>query len=466
MSESTRGVFVHSHYMVALKDAPTAILCSQIHYWYSPSKTGKSKLRVPKKGRIWIAKSGLEWSDETGLTHAQVKRGLEVLTRNGVIEKAVFRFNGAPTVHVRALKIQGAVLRAHEYLIPIVGGSQSQEPSPLAIGDESLALHNPPLATDAQSLTLTTQEISTETTQDSLASNDAGLPKEEIPKHDTEEKESYEIDVVVSTQDVKEDSLVSNLPKPINITAPREIWGQLTKQYFEEYGEYLPLGSRELGQLNQLFQKIGPRTESILRLLFLKWNGFAKHAKSNHGAFSIPTLPTIDFIVRNSQAALHYWILKCQEDDFVLPINPTSAVSQALPEKPLLVGASQPANKLPTGPQSVGNSPHCSNAVDVDAPPITLEELEADRLRRLAKRMANEELLKSKISSQPISSCLTSLVDEVAPKFGTLPLNSVAPELESTTVATVVDAIKYDDLEDMDEWDDWDDWDECEDSEL
>lgn len=147
MSESTRGVFLHIPYMLALKDASTAILCSQIHYWYTPSKTGKTKLRRKKEGKLWIVKSAREWSEETGLTRAQVKRGIAVLVRLGAIETLLKGFNAAPTGHLRALRVKGNMLKAGEYLIPIAGDSQSQESNPLAIGDESKALHSRPCKT-------------------------------------------------------------------------------------------------------------------------------------------------------------------------------------------------------------------------------------------------------------------------------------------------------------------------------
>lgn len=66
-SELGGGVFLHVCYMIYLNDPVAAILCSQIHYWYSSAKNGNSKLRVQKNGKFWIAKSRLEWSEETGL---------------------------------------------------------------------------------------------------------------------------------------------------------------------------------------------------------------------------------------------------------------------------------------------------------------------------------------------------------------------------------------------------------------
>jgi hypothetical protein len=135
------GVFFQTAYMHYLNDVVATLLCSQIHYWYSPSKEGRSKLRVHKEGEFWIAKSRREWIEETGLTDAQVKRGLDVLVRKGVIEKMVTLFNGSPTVHIRAMRVKGKMLKTGEYLIPIgvEAKSPAQDANQLVTGAASLA---------------------------------------------------------------------------------------------------------------------------------------------------------------------------------------------------------------------------------------------------------------------------------------------------------------------------------------
>lgn len=302
---------------------------------------------------------------------------------------------------------------------------------------------------------MTTQEISTETTQDSLASNDAGLPKTQIPKHPSEKKNNKNDDVVGALE-VKEDITVDISSQTITATLPHEVWSQLTKQYSEQYGEYLPLKAKELAQLNRLFKDLWPRSESILKLLFMQWNRFSKHAKNSHGAYSIPVLPTIDFIVRYSQAALHYWQLDCQSNDFDAPCESSSEVCPPSPEvKPPVGEAVQPTSNLPTGPQPKADSPECTESEDVDnCTPITLEELNAARKLRLAKKKAKEDLLPSKIPSQLISACPVSLSDDVTLTCGSLPHCSLVLEPESTATPAVADAAKGDDVGNLEDWGD------------
>lgn len=77
------------------------VLLAQIIYWSKPDKEGKTKLRVKKRGELWIAKSREEWEKETGLTVRQVKSAQDRLACLDLIEKDRFLFAGKVAVHVR-----------------------------------------------------------------------------------------------------------------------------------------------------------------------------------------------------------------------------------------------------------------------------------------------------------------------------------------------------------------------------
>ena len=376
MTDKSRGVFLHAAYMTALGDPVAAILCSQIHYWYSPSKAGRSKLRIQKKGNYWIAKSAKEWAEETGLTSAQVKRAIGVLVDNGVIEKMVTKFNGAPTVHVRALQVQGKALKEGEYLFAIkgVGSPPSQEANPFAVIGDSIAIQHTPLATHAKSSTETLQENSKETTQDSMASSDAVLPKEEIPKQQPEKNE-YDVETAMPVSEAK--TAVVNSSEPAIDTPPIQVWNQLTALHVKDYGEYLALDKKELGQLAQFSNKLDGRTAPVLRLLFLEWSRFAKYAKNRHGAYSIPEMPTLGFILRYSNAALNYWQKEgksavCESTEYS-----QSEVYQPASSKPMAGGDELPAKGLPLveqQPKMIDSKSSGLGDQDEDRP-ITLDEI-------------------------------------------------------------------------------------------
>lgn len=86
------------------------LLLSQIIYWYLPDKHGNKKLRVRKKDKesgeklFWIAKARYEWWDEIRLTPKQIDRAIKLLCKNEIIKVQRFKFNGAPTQHIRLLE--------------------------------------------------------------------------------------------------------------------------------------------------------------------------------------------------------------------------------------------------------------------------------------------------------------------------------------------------------------------------
>ena len=99
--------FARSGYMVRLADVDitedliAGILLGQIVYWYMPNEQGKSKLRVKKNGEFWLAKSREDWKDEIRITPKQYDRAIKILISKGLVEVQKFKFNGAPTNHIK-----------------------------------------------------------------------------------------------------------------------------------------------------------------------------------------------------------------------------------------------------------------------------------------------------------------------------------------------------------------------------
>ena len=82
-------------------DLHAGIMLSQIIYWYLPGKNGKTKLRVRRKGRLWLAKRYEDWYGEVRLTKSQSRRALGILKDKDFIITEIMRFNGTPQVHLR-----------------------------------------------------------------------------------------------------------------------------------------------------------------------------------------------------------------------------------------------------------------------------------------------------------------------------------------------------------------------------
>jgi hypothetical protein len=85
---------------IAGGDILAGLLLSQIIYWNLPGKDGSSKLRVEKEGKPWLARKHTEWHSEIRMTEDQVRRALGVLKDLLFVEVKLFKFDGAPTVHI------------------------------------------------------------------------------------------------------------------------------------------------------------------------------------------------------------------------------------------------------------------------------------------------------------------------------------------------------------------------------
>lgn len=299
--ESARGVFLQLPYMFALNDPVVAIVCSQIHYWYLPSRDGKSKLRIKKDGNFWIAKSREEWSLETGLTDAQVRRALNVLADKGVIEKRVLRFNGAPTNYVRALRVIGrGPLKEGQWLMQIsscVSGGAMPDAS--ATDHQSVVVEHLPLVTEAQSITDTTHQIKKDTTQNILASNDAKASEKIKNKFTAPEGKKYEDGEIQTAGPTCLDSSMTG-------NQLQKLWKKLLAEHYCDETFLEPQG-KQVGQFSNLAKTLGSQAFPVVSIVVPEWGRFKKFARERSGAYPIPQVPNIGFLLKCAEDALNFW---------------------------------------------------------------------------------------------------------------------------------------------------------------
>lgn len=93
-------LLVRPEYIQVCEDAVTGILLSQIVYWFRPSTQGTSKLSIFREGRWWVAKTQVEWCQETRISRKQYLRALQILLSKQIVVKRLWRFKGAPTLHL------------------------------------------------------------------------------------------------------------------------------------------------------------------------------------------------------------------------------------------------------------------------------------------------------------------------------------------------------------------------------
>jgi len=86
-------------------DLVAGVMLSQIIYWHLPKPNGASKLVVHKDGKKWLVKAHADWWNECRISVRQVPRALAILCggETPLLEMAVWKFNGAPTTHIRLI---------------------------------------------------------------------------------------------------------------------------------------------------------------------------------------------------------------------------------------------------------------------------------------------------------------------------------------------------------------------------
>lgn len=77
------------------------IMFSQIMYWHSHDKNGRSRLRVNKYGHYWLAKNYGDWWSECRVNKHTARKSIDRMTKSGLLIKKLYKFNGTPTLHLR-----------------------------------------------------------------------------------------------------------------------------------------------------------------------------------------------------------------------------------------------------------------------------------------------------------------------------------------------------------------------------
>jgi hypothetical protein len=110
-------LFYRLDYVDFLGDVYSALMLSRIVHWYSPSsKAGQSKTWVHRQGKWWVVQSTQEWKIECFLNRGRSTRCLKLLASQGIIETELFKFDGAPTTHIRLIAAGGEKIVSSERL--------------------------------------------------------------------------------------------------------------------------------------------------------------------------------------------------------------------------------------------------------------------------------------------------------------------------------------------------------------
>ncbi|KOR12029.1 replication protein [Staphylococcus carnosus] len=139
-------------YLKITEDYPTAALLNQLIYW--SDRTNR------KDGYFY--KSYKEWEEEIHLSKYQVMRSIKKLKNMGIVETALKKANGAPTVHY---KVDSEV--TSQWIVKFLNNGKSTN---LTMDSEETQ----------QTLTEVTTETTTETTNNNILSGNPTVPYQQV----------------------------------------------------------------------------------------------------------------------------------------------------------------------------------------------------------------------------------------------------------------------------------------------
>jgi hypothetical protein len=331
-----KGVFLFRDYTELLRgDISAALMLSQIVYWYLPSKkTGKSKLRVFRGGRWWLAKRHQEWSDECGFSRMQARRCIEVLKEAHLIECHLFKFAGTPTVHLRLLMVQG------QSMVSTPPTACQFQELLVANGCSETVLVSPttnPLSDNSQSYTESTyrEDLQGSCAEDRTRAGEiqttTGREQEERrdevgeDDHNRSEDDQYQITIDGADELDDEDcdaDLCGGVESGPCVAKPMKANGLLTllderthakpslPAYWQsritavQSGYQKPLTGKDAGQLKQLHTYLGEQTQEVIDYAIDNWWTFAVRAGAEAGV-PWPTSPHIGFLLKHHAVAVN-----------------------------------------------------------------------------------------------------------------------------------------------------------------
>jgi hypothetical protein len=256
--------------------AHAALLLMRILFWM-PRAT------VRHGGYTFVAKSREEWAVEAGISFDQCKRAMAVLCSLGLVATEQHKFGGRNITHVRVTGRALALLPAAAERCTSAPLSTRRYDRERQQGEDGVLAHAGGLGTDS--------------------SRDSGRKNSAQPQsglHPAEPGKPCKAEAKFSTE---------GGVNPDSIAALEEIW---QSGVAESYGGFVPSWtSKERGQMGH-FRKVCPPDAAVpvLEACLGDWALFAAMAKSDAGAWNLPSRPTVGFLVKYAGVAVNLWQAK------------------------------------------------------------------------------------------------------------------------------------------------------------
>lgn len=311
---------------------PAEKLLQRILYWWP-------KARVTRDGRRWIAKSAVEWCEETGSSVHQHERALARLRQRGVIETRQMIFGGKSITHLRLLKGAGADPRSCDTAGP--WSCNTAGPTPCRTAGPHIQGG-------------TTESYSKEVQTGVLAhAPGPGTTDEQKDSGEDESQGENQSNKVSPNDNVKTDTSLIDL---------ENMWRRIVgKEHDTLVPRFTP---HQRGQLRQFVERC-PKGQArpVLETCLRDWSSFTDQAEKKAGAFKLPECPDVGFLLRYVGVAVNYHREKVKEAkiaaEFQARLKAKASVQTIATPSP-----SEPVKTKPTKPE-----------YPADDPPATYEEV-------------------------------------------------------------------------------------------
>jgi len=307
------GVWVRPEFIAIIGSSQAGVLLSQIVYWFKPGLAGTSKLRVKRKGILWLAKRRADWARECGLSPRQYDTAIAKLIKLEVVETKIFHFAGHPTVHLRLLE-------------PGLERLKSQ------IGDSHITEVGNPNHESVIPYTETTyRDYDREQADAASAAEEkepVGLVPKAMPHKHVEEAPRAIADwmaerPVLAEQKagrftagewlMKASDILKNCQTQMGLREVRLTTNSLAMAWkrtvAEKYGGFVKeLTQKEVGQLKMYLQKLGEQAPEVMAIVLDHWGDFVLETKYLKGLSSTPERPVIGFLLQYYDIAMNMYL--------------------------------------------------------------------------------------------------------------------------------------------------------------
>jgi len=248
---------------------PAGVLLYRIAFWH------RCKM-VERAGHKWIVNSMGTWQNDTGLTTEQLRDGFAGLRRAGLIhsERHLFKSKIHSYARFSDFGLQAVIGSGQE---AVIGSGQEARNNNKGVleGSSGMELNSEPsFATPAAT---------------------------ETKKVSGEEEEVKSVGTVKDLEKVHKAQML--LHKPDKASGYGFAWKEALS---EATGQFVPnLTKEEIGKLVNLSKKCpSGKTVDVIRFAVKNWSFFAGKAKVDAGLYTIPTAPSIGFLLTHADAAI------------------------------------------------------------------------------------------------------------------------------------------------------------------